>query len=383
MPTPDSHNPFLEILHASTKVDPGALVTLWANLPPHPPGFTGDLFERFGDIDRDGDGFISRDELDRSCSSHRFKGNHAAALAALRAFLGKVQWFSDDEIGIENDGITRADLAGLDLAAQADPKNEVVVGAQREYEAAKRKLARSPRTVFVDEERPSIDPMVCEQGRMGDCYFLAPLIAMAMHGRRVQSMIRKHPEIPGAWRVYFGGARDAITVGAPTDAEIALFASADGLWPIIFEKAYGMQMSGTPYAALSNPVSSIDDPALEGDVVGPAIAILTGNDVDQDEMGVTRKSTTRSKLIEAIGGGKVVVAETPWQVDSRKWTAGGLRRSHAYSIVNFDARSDTVYARNPWGDDTGGLRNAEISQGFFKMPLEAAHDNFISIYYER
>ena len=46
MPTPDSHNPFLELLDATSKIDPGALVTLWANLPPHPPGFTGDLFER-------------------------------------------------------------------------------------------------------------------------------------------------------------------------------------------------------------------------------------------------------------------------------------------------------------------------------------------------
>lgn len=380
MPTPDSHNPFLEILDATSKIDPGALVTLWANLPPHPPGFTGDLFERFDDIDRDGDGFISREELDEACGSPDFRSNQAAALAALRRVLDDIESLFDDEVAIENDGVTRADLAGLDLAKHADAEHPLVESVERYYEHAKRRIARSPRKVFADESAPSVDPITCRQGLMGDCFFLAPLMSLALQTpSRLLSMIRKHPDRDDAWRIYFRGADDAITVEAPTDAEIALFASADGLWPIIFEKAYGIYALGQVYAMLRS--TELD--ASSGGRPPYAIKALTGNEVDADILSSTRLSTTRAKLIEALDNQKVVVAGIGGiEPITSKTTKDGLRRGHAYSVMSFDATSDTVYVRNPWGTDNGGFAGAEISEGCFKIPLDALDANFSELYYE-
>jgi hypothetical protein len=380
MPAPDSSNPFLEIMNVAGKVDPGALVTVWANLPPHPPGFTGDLFERFDDIDRDGDGFISLDELDAACASRDFVSHHAAALAALRRVLDDIDDLADDEVGWEDDGVTRADLAGFDLVHHADPKDELVTKALGRYARAKKKIAKAPKTVFEDEESPSVDPLSCRQGLMGDCFFLAPLMALALQDhRRLLSMIRKHPVRADAWRIYFRGADDAITVEAPTDAEIALFASADGLWPIIFEKAYGIHAFGKAYSMLAS--TTLD--AVDGGLAGPAIRALTGNDVDVDVLPSTRKSTTRAKLIEALSVQKVVVAQVLKSLLKEKKTADGLVRAHLYSVLSFDASSDIVYVRNPWGNDDGGLIGAEISDGCFKMPLDSLDSNFGIMFYEQ
>ena len=379
MPKPDSHNPFLELMDVASRIDPGALVTLWANLPPHPPGFTGDLFERFDDIDGDGDGFISREELDEACGARRFRSHQAAAIATLRRILFELSDTPDDEeVALEADGVTRADLAGLDLAAAADPEEPLVVRVEGRYRQAKRKIAHSPRTVFVDEGNPSVDPMTCRQGIMGDCFFLAPLMALAFQDpNRLLSMIRRHPEASGAWRIYFRGASDAITVMTPTDAEIALFASADGLWPIVFEKACGIHLHGKPYATLT---VALDD--VNGGDNEAAVALLTGSDVDVDDLGVTRTSTTRAKLIEALGACKVVTAATVRRSSGSDETDDGMPRSHVYSVLSFDATSDTVYLRNPWGTDAGGPRGAEVSDGCFKLSLEALELNFRKIVYE-
>lgn len=113
------------------------------------------------------------------------------------------------------------------------------------------------------------------------------------------------------------------------------------------------------------------------------MALLTGNDVDVDDLSVTRMSTTRAKLIEALGACKVVVAGTlsgGWWRDDE--TDDGMPRSHAYSVISFDADSDTVYLRNPWGTTGGGPLGAEVSEGFFKLSLEAFGSNFRKIVYE-
>lgn len=378
MPTPDSHNPFLELMNVTSKIDPGALVTLWANLPPHPPGFTGDLFERFDDIDRDGDGFISQEDLDAACSSQDFVSHQAAALAALRRVLDDLDDLADDEVGWENDGVTRADLAGFDLIHQVEPEDKLVTIALNRYARAKKKIEEAPKTVFEDDENPSLDPLACRQGLMGDCFFLAPLMSLVFQDpRRVLSMIRKHPDRADAWRIYFRGGDEAVTVDAPTDAEIALFASAEGLWPIVFEKAFGIHALGEAYGTLSG--AYLDE--TNGGQPGPVIQVLTGNDVDLDIVATTRQSTLRSKLIEALGNDKVVVAGTLPSIGNQ--TRDGLRRCHAYSILDIDANSDIVVVRNPWGTERGGLEGAEISKGVFKVPLDAVDANFGKIWYEQ
>lgn len=126
---------------------------------------------------------------------------------------------------------------------------------------------------------------------------------------------------------------------------------------------------------------ALDD--VQGGHSEDVVALLTGNDVDVDDLGVTRTSTTRAKLIEALGDCKVVTVATP----PRGWpredtTEDGMPRSHAYSVLSFDASSDAVYLRNPWGTDDGGPEGGEVSEGCFKLSLELLERNFRKIVYE-
>lgn len=380
MPTPDSHNPFLEILDVTGKIDPGALVTLWANLPPNPPGFTGDLFERFDDIDGDGDGFISRQEVDWACSDHVFKGPHAASLATLRRVLHELEELSDDEVGWENDGVTRADLAGFDLVAHADPEHELVKNATNIRTEAEKKITASPRKVFVNEAEPSIAPMRCRQGMMGDCFFLAPLICLAHRSpERLLAMIGKHPESVGRWQVQFPRSERPISLDVPTDVEIALFSSADGLWSVMFEMAYGTQVYRDRYGTLTKLEVNADGGPIED-----AIGVLTGNPVEVLAMDAVTIGEIGERLEDAMARGALVAAGTKARredEDGVQRTPHGLVRSHAYSILDY--RDGVALVRNPWGGTKGGLEGQPMKDGVFEMPLPFLLANFRKICIEQ
>lgn len=380
MPTPDSPNPFLEILDATSKIDPGALVTLWANLPPHPPGFTGDLFERFDDIDADGDGFISREEVDRACADHTFDGPHAASLATLRKVLHELEDLSDDEVGWENDGVTRADLAGFDLVAHADPEHDFVKKATKIRTSAQKKITASPRKVLANEAEPSLAPMQCRQGMMGDCFFLAPLICLA-HRRPDQllAMIGRHPERAGQWQVQFPRSDRSIVLDTPTDAEIALFSTGDGLWSVMFEMAYGVRVYRDRYGTLTKLEVN-----AHGGPIEDALGVLTGNPVEVVTTSVATIGEIGEHLEDAMARGALVAAGTKARQGDDggvEHTPNGLIRSHAYSILDY--RDGVALVRNPWGGTKGGLEGQPMKDGVFEMPLPFISANFRDICIEQ
>jgi hypothetical protein len=385
MPAPDASNPFMELAVLAGKVDPGALVTLWANLPPHPAGFTGDLFERFDDIDRDGDGFISLEEVDMACASRRFEGHHAAAIATLRKVLHELEELSDDEVGWENDGVTRADLTGLDLVARARPDDEFVEQVDVRYENAKLRIQHAPRFVFRDEASPTVDPMRCEQGLMSTCFFLAPLVALAHQDPdRLLEMIGRHPDRPHLWQVRFPRSERPVKVAMPTDAELALFSHADGLWSAIFEIAYGKQALHDRYGALSRFET------LNRGYAEDAIEVLTGAPAEVLELQDLSMADIRARLERAMARDKVAVAATkpkPDDAEAEKegphayLTPDGLHRGHDYSILGFGA--DVALLRDPMGGSAAGPLGQQIEQGVFKLPLACFHVNLGKLAFER
>jgi Calpain family cysteine protease len=375
VPTPKSHNPFVEIMHVVGEIDPSALVTLWANLPPHRPGFTGDLFERFHDIDRDGDGFISLEEVDMACASKRFTGHHAAAIATLRTVLHQLQELSDDEVGWENDGVTRADLAGLDFVAHERPNDELVEQVDVHYENAKLWIEHAPRSVFPDPESPTVDPMRCRQGLMGDCFFLASLVALAHQDPgRLLAMIGRHPDRPHLWQVRFPRSEQPIKVAMPTDAEIALFSMADGSWSAIFEIAYGKQVFHDRYGALSRFET------LNGGRAADAIEVLTGVPARVLELEDISMADIRARLEDAMAWDKVAVATTK-KGPVGALTPDGLHCGHAYSILGFG--DGVALLRDPLGDSGAGPLGEPIERGVFKLPLPCFPVNFSTLAIER
>lgn len=349
------------------------LLTLWAHRPKRKPGFPKDMFDLFDDVDRDHDGFIDLDDIDRACGNRLIKGHQAAAIATLRCMLDDLEDISDDEKGWENDGLTRADLAGLEMLSVYEPTHDFVTRTWGRYGAATQKIRKSPRHVFADEENPVVDPIWCQQGLMGDCFLLAPLISLAfVRPDDLTGMLSRRSQLE--WRVTTPDA--AVTVETPTDAQIALFASGDGLWPVLFELAYAKSRYGSIYGTLS---SSTNDVVDTGGIVSLAITWLTGNSVDTDLLSISTLDATREKLVSAFAHQKIVAAGIRLSADRYR---DHLPTCHAYSVIGYDAERDIVTLRNPWGASGKGPSGAPVVGGVFEMTLEAMDGIFTDIDFE-
>ena len=166
----------------------------------------------------------------------------------------------------------------------------------------------------------------------------------------------------------------------PTDAERALFAYADGLWPIIFELAYGIYRSEDGDWAPSR-YGAVLDSVCPGD----AIRALTGNDAKVVALDRPLEEL-RYALTRMEGGQKTAIAATvpelkkdPLEVE---YTDDGLVRGHAYSILSYDPDDDMVMLRNPAGGTGGGFSESKVEKGVFWMPLIRFQGNFSRIVVE-
>ncbi len=84
--------------------------------------FTRESFRLFNKIDKDGDGYLSESELATAVQSEDYKGKDAQIVAALYKSQDDIEELSNDELGDENDGITREDLAELRELGQKNQK---------------------------------------------------------------------------------------------------------------------------------------------------------------------------------------------------------------------------------------------------------------------
>lgn len=212
---------------------------------------------------------------------------------------------------------------------------------------------------------------------MGDCYFLAPLVGLALRRpHEVLAMLESITELD--WRVTFPGADRAVTVENPTPTEIALFASADGLWPIILEKAYATLVYHSPYALLSRSAND----AVTGGRAHDAIAMLTGRSTDWDFLDVTSLATTHEKVSQAIANSKIVCVATGPDLLDDEGRIEGLPRSHVYTVTDYDVSTKMLTLRNPWGQSETLPDGSEVVDGVFELSLEGLHRIFQDITYE-
>lgn len=371
----DTANPFLEIQRNVARVDPGALVTMWVNLPRHQLGFTAALSACFDGIDLDGDSFLDLRDIEAACNDPEVKGEHAAAVATARVLLEKLAKCRDD-FGWDEGRISRADIAGLDMMARDKPQDALVRGAELYFQIAQERIAQAPVAAFDNAPRRSFSALSCTQGLVGDCSLLAALIPMALHTpeRLMPMMLQRGDD----WVIRFRDGGEAITVPPPTEAERSLFAYADGLWPVIFELAYGIHRSedGDPsrYGAVMDGLKPSD-----------AIRALTGNGVKV--VGLERPiSELRYALTRMVGGKRTAVAgsvpELRRDLLEVEYTDDGIVRGHAYSIIGFDPSDDMVMLRNPAGGRDGGFSESETEKGVFWIPLARMRGNFARIVVE-
>jgi hypothetical protein len=349
--------------------------------------FSAVVQANFSKWDRNHDGKLDAREVAALVTDHSVQGNAAAALAAIHAY----------QRGQKNGGVPLT----LDLlthpregASGRRDKQEHLPHFEGNYHSYCNHLKKAPREIFVDKA-PTLDAF--RQGNLGDCYFLSSVgAAISLNAAAVKSMVHVHPD--GACDLTF---RNGIHVHVPrlTDAEICLGSSAgqQGLWLNILEKGFGLARLHRARKGVKVGEVSLDAISKGGDT-DETISLFTGRKAEllsyrrgkgkekspppAHELPVL-EAKTRALLRTAVAGRFMLCAGTP---------AGkmppGVVNDHAYAVLGYDGKTDTLHLWNPWGNHfepkggTGLEHGYSTKGGHFDMPLRDFVRVYEELYYE-
>lgn len=342
------------------------------------PTFADQVRASFARWDRDGDGKLSRVEIDHAVSDPRVTGPEAAAVVALkRAMRSKTAKLPP---------LTAE--ATTQFAAAKPAKDQPDLNAM--YSSALTKIKAANRELFA-KGTPTLDDL--NQGKLGDCFCLAPLGAMVCRDPKdVVKMIRRQKD--GSYLVRLGTAD--VAVPAVTDAEYCLTASAgrDGLWVNVYEKAVGLQRVAKAKAdGTADP--SLIDLLGKGGSAGSMIEVVTGHPIVRfscksvkDAAGEKEKEAKlgelRKLLTDTFTASRLVTCGTATGV-----TTPNVNGNHAYAVTGYDVTADEIAVWNPHGQNftpkgTPGFEAGyPTKDGKFRLPLKDFVRIFAGVAFEQ
>jgi hypothetical protein len=320
----------------------------------------------FAQWDTNKDGEISATEIDRAISNPKTQGPTAAAAVSIRrALKGKK---------IPVDHLTMDKLV-QSVPRPADQKTKIP-DYEGMYNSALKKIHGS-RTDLFGTETPNLDSI--SQGRLGDCYCLAPLGAMLHRNpNQVKSMFT--PSTGGKVIVHLG--KEKVEVPPLTDGELALFASTktQGIWVQTYEKAMGIHLAAKK-KQITTPIGAVG----AGGSAGTALGLITGHRFERfsckpfkdatlsDSEKKDKLESLRKGLGMAVEDKRLICGGTPKEVK-----VPGVTPNHAYAILNYDKKTDLVTFWNPHGQNfkpkgEPGLEFGYlVTKGKFQVPLKEA-----------
>ena len=320
----------------------------------------------FAQWDMNKDGEISVPEIDRAIASPKTKGPTAAAAVSIRRAL-KGKKITVDHLTL--------DKLSQSVPRPADQKTKIP-DYEGMYNTALKKIATS-RTGLFGTEGPDLDSI--SQGRLGDCYCLAPLGAMLHRDpNQVKSMFT--PLEDGKVIVHLG--REKVEVPPLTDGELALFASTktQGIWVQTYEKAMGIHLAARK-KQLTTPIGAVG----AGGSAGTALGLITGHRFDrfsckpfrdealsESEKGA-KLAALRKGLDLSVREQRLICGGTPKDVK-----VPGVTPNHAYAILHYDRKTDLVTFWNPHGQtfkpkgEPGLEFGYPVAKGKFQAPLKEA-----------
>ncbi|WP_421734723.1 C2 family cysteine protease [Cellulomonas sp.] len=196
-----------------------------------------------------------------------------------------------------------------------------------------------------------IKPMDIAQGAIGDCWYMASLMAVVQADPSViGGAITQNANGTYTVRLYDDGKPVYITVTPdmvvrddnPAFSYQSPQKLADGtqgyeLWPLVMEKALALHWG--------------DYAAIEGDSPGLGLEVVTGQSSSSSSLDDAPSVSELSSLLD--GGGAVTLASFGEGDDLPDTygnaSDGGLVTGHAYYVKSVDTKKGTVTVVNPWG----------------------------------
>jgi hypothetical protein len=360
-------------------------------------GAIGSSPEQFKVFDKNGDGFITRSELEATENNQKLlpfeRENARLMLANYQTILNQ----RVDKKQPEERGIGAQDLQRLfnttpfmpDGTTFVDKANGILNAIERTWSTQTDEIGR----LYADDKHPSnsIDQKAIRQGAIiSDCYFESALISMAQFKpSEIPKIIKDNGN--NTFTVTFPNAKDEpITVTKPTETERGLYnqGSQYGLWANVLEKAYGTYCQKYPWRRSIFNLGGGDTPTEGADGGayrrwGEGISFLTGKDYAEVDLKDLSEAALRSTLNETVNGHppRLTITRTVAGLDNifesiSAATADGFRTAHVFSILGFDpngADGGTVTIRDP----------LQSGQTPLQMSLRKYIRNFYGLAYEK
>ena len=342
------------------------------------PAQSNDVFlagvqANFARWDQNHDGVLSGNELDLVVADPQTAGTNAAIVAALKRASRHVK-MSVPPLTLEN-------IAFCTARRQPD------LGLMFR-EGWKRIAGATNRNLFVGG-LPKLETI--HQGRLGNCFCLAPLGAM-VHRNPAEVAARFTLATNGNYSVRLG--KKTVEVPPPTDAEIAMTSSNEheGIWVNIYEMAVGAARNDDRPA--DQRVTAPLDTLARGGSAGTMLAALTGHEITRvtfkfAKMPVSatndvaaKLNSLRKKIATAVAENRLMTTGTV------KPTTPGLTPNHAYAVLGYEAERDAVRLWNPHGQNfkpkgvPGPETGYPTTNGIFAMPLREFVQQFSGMAFE-
>jgi len=324
--------------------------------------FTASVQKNFAVWDLNRDGLLVSNELDAAVADTHWVWKDAAAIAALkRASRPKKGAPTPPPLTLTN--IATA-------VAQHQPDLALMF-----REGLKQIGAATNRALFP-AGLPALETI--HQGRLGNCFCLAPLGAM-VHRDPAEVAALFTAETNGFYSVRLG--KKTVEVAPMTDAEIAMTSSneREGVWVNLFEKAVGTARNEDKPAG--QRASSPLDVIARGGSAGTLLAYITGHDIARFPFQFAKSPVSATNSVAGMYARlqRQLAAATK---ERRLMTCGtsltstpGLTSHHAYAVLEYDTVQNAVRLWNPHGQDfnprgaPGLLNGYPTRNGIFKMPL--------------
>lgn len=332
----------------------------------------------FASWDEDQDGSLSAEEINRLVLKQEVRGEQAAVVAALKRAMRSR--------GVKLPPLTRENLRAM---AAKQPPEKGVPDLPAMFDGSLKRIRQMRRELFA-EDGPRLETI--RQGRMGNCFSLAPLAALARQrpGYIREQMIRSQPD--GGYEVRFG--TQVVRVSPPTDTEIALGAGNEdgGLWVSVYEKAAGLAHNARKPEDRREALGL--DALNRGGSAGAQLAFITGHEMFRISCQFAKRKdlapAEREKCMAELRGALESATREGWLMTcgTLRTRIPGITPNHAYAILGYERGTDMIRLWNPHGDDrrvrgeSGQVNGFPMKDGVFEMPLTLFVEEFSGTAYE-